>query len=87
MAQWLTNPTNIHEDEGLIPGLAQCCPCSVLPWAVVQVTGVAWIPHCVAVVQASSWSSDWTPSPGSSVCLGYSPKNTKDKEKEKKKKM
>ena len=23
MAQWLTNPTNIHEDTGLIPGLIQ----------------------------------------------------------------
>ena len=23
MAQWLTNPTRIHEDVGLIPGLAQ----------------------------------------------------------------
>ena len=22
MAQWLTNPTSVHEDMGLIPGLA-----------------------------------------------------------------
>ena len=24
MALWLMNPTNIHEEVGLIPGLAQC---------------------------------------------------------------
>ena len=24
VAQWVKNPTSIHEDVGLIPGLAQC---------------------------------------------------------------
>ena len=36
----------------------------------------------VAVVQAGSYSSNWTPSLGTSICLRCGPKKTKEKKRE-----
>ena len=57
------NLTGNHEDTGLIPGLFQCVKEPRLPSAAAQAS--------------SYYSSDWTPSLGSSLRRGRDPKKTK----------
>ena len=46
VANWVKNPTSIHEHESLIPGLAQYVKDLVLLQAVAWVIDVASIPRC-----------------------------------------
>ena len=48
MTQWVKNLTSVHEDEGLIPGLA------ALPQAGVHVEDKALICHCRGVGAAAA---------------------------------
>ena len=59
------NPTRNYEVVGSIPGLAQWIKDSVLLWC----TSQALLRSDVAVALASRYSSDSTPSLGTSICL------------------
>ena len=85
MAQWLTNPTRNHEVVGSFPDLAQwaedpavsglqptlCCEL----WCRLQTRLGSHV--AVAVAQAGGYSSDSTPSLGTSMCCGSSPRKGK----------
>ena len=75
----VTNPTSIHVDSGLIPG-----PLSGLRirrYRELQCRSQTWLGSGIvmAVVQASSCSSNLTPSLETSMCHGCGPKKKKIK--------
>ena len=71
------NTTSIHEDTGLIPSLKQWAKDQL--WCRLQTRlgfGIA-----MTVVYANSYSSDLTPSLGTSICHRCGPRKTKRKKK------
>ena len=82
VVQWLTNPTGNHTDS--IPALAQWVDDQAFPvlWRRLQTRLGSRV--AVALAKAGTYSSDSTPSLGTSICHGSGPRNDKTKKKKKK---
>ena len=72
------SPSCIHEDAGLIPGLTQQVKDTEFLWSLCRLQQQPRSHIAMAVVL----SSDSTPSLGTSIYIGYSPKKQKKKKKE-----
>ena len=68
VAQWLRTQHSVHEDAGLIPGLAQRVKEPILSQTKAYVEGAAQIWHCCGCGIVPSCSSNSTPSLGTSIC-------------------
>ena len=81
MAQQLPNPTSIHEDTGLI--LASLSGLKIWHRHELWCRSQTWLGFCVAVAMAlvGGYSSDSTPSLGTSIYCRCSPKKIKKKKK------
>ena len=87
VAQWLTNPTRNHEVVGSIPALAQWVKdprCREL-WCRLQTR--LGSRGAVALVEAGGYSSDSTPSLGTSICCRSGPRNSNNNNKKTKNKQ
>ena len=77
MTQWVKNQHGVCEVVGSIPGLAQWVEETVLLQTVVFVADAAQIQHCCSRGAGLSYSSDSTPSLGTSICCRCGPKKKK----------